>query len=135
MSDHSSEHAEHIVPVRIYVIIWVALLCLTGLTTGVAYIDLGVFNTVVALAIAVAKMMLVVLFFMHVKYITGLPRIVMIAALFWLAIMMSITLSDELTRNWTPPGRHWNSTITAPAAPGSPLLAALPHIVPPSPRS
>ena len=134
MSEHSSEHAEHIVPVRIYVIIWVALLCLTGLTTGVAYIDLGVFNTVVALAIAVAKMMLVVLFFMHVKYITGLPRIVMIAAIFWLAIMMSITLSDELTRNWAPPGRPWNSTITAPAPPRSPILA-LPHLAPPSLRS
>lgn len=111
MSEHSSEHAEHIVPVRIYVIIWVALLCLTGLTTGVAYIDLGVFNTVVALAIAVAKMMLVVLFFMHVKYITGMPRIVMVAAVFWLAIMMAFTVADEVSRGWTPFGHPWSGVI------------------------
>ena len=135
MSAHQPEHAEHIVPVKIYVVIWVSLLLLTGLTTGVAYIDMGVFNTVVALVIAVTKMMLVVLFFMHVKYTTGLPRIVMIAALFWLAIMMSLTLSDELTRKWTPPGRPWQSTIAAPAAPRSPVLAALPYVPPLRARS
>jgi cytochrome c oxidase subunit IV len=112
--------SEHVVPVKVYVAVWVALLFFTGLTTGVAYIDLGVFNTVVALAIAVTKMMLVVLFFMHVKYITGLPRIVMIAALFWLAIMMSITLADELTRSWTPFAHPWTSGV---------LLPLLPHFL------
>jgi cytochrome c oxidase subunit 4 len=112
--------SEHVVPVKIYVTVWASLLALTALTTGVAYIDLGVFNTVVALAIAVAKMMLVVLFFMHVKYITGMPRIVMVAAVFWLAIMMSLTLADELTRNWTPTVHAWGSGV---------LLPLLPHLL------
>jgi len=54
--------AEHIVPVKTYVVVFLALLALTGLTTGVAYIDLGAFNAVAALAIAVIKMLLVILF-------------------------------------------------------------------------
>jgi cytochrome c oxidase subunit IV len=112
--------SEHIVPVKVYVTVWASLLVLTALTTGVAYIDLGVFNTVAALAIAVAKMLLVVLFFMHLKYTAGLPRIVMVAALFWLAIMMSLTLGDELTRNWTPAVHAWGSGV---------LLPLLPHLL------
>lgn len=112
--------SEHIVPTRLYVAVWIALLCLTGLTTGVAYIDLGIFNTVVALSIAVVKMLLVVLFFMHVKYISGIPRVVMVAAIFWLAIMMSITLADELTRGWTPMSHSWGSGV---------LLPLLPHLL------
>ncbi len=112
--------SEHVVPVKIYIAVWAGLLVLTGLTTGVAYIDLGVFNTVVALAIAVAKMMLVVLFFMHVKYTPGIPRIVMVAAVFWLAIMMSLTLADELTRHWTPVAHSWGAGV---------LLPLLPHLL------
>src|SRR5579875_3551693 len=112
------ESPRDLVPARVYIIVWVALLILTGVTTGVAYIDLGVFNTVVALLIAGIKMMLVVLFFMHVKYITGLPKVVMVAAIFWLAIMMSFTLADEITRGWTPYGHPWTGAI----------LAYLPHL-------
>src|SRR5579872_1719015 len=102
MSDHAehAEHAEHVVPVSTYVTIFFALLVGTALTTWVAYIDLGVFNTVVALLIAVIKMSLVVLFFMHVKYNKGLSRIVIVAAFFWLGIMITLSLSDELTRHW-----------------------------------
>ena len=59
---------------------------------GVAYIDLGRWNTVVALVIAVTKMLLVVLFFMHVKYNTGLTRIAIVGAFFWLGIMISFSL-------------------------------------------
>lgn len=113
------ESPRHIVPVSVYVTVWVALLILTALTTGVAYIDLGVFNTVVALLIAGIKMMLVVLFFMHVKYITGMPRIVMVAAVFWLAIMMAFTVADEVSRGWTPFGHPWSSVI----------LPYLPHLL------
>lgn len=105
------ESPRHIVPVSVYVAVWVALLILTGLTTGVAYVDLGVYNTVVALLIAGVKMMLVVLFFMHVKYITGMPRIVMVAAVFWLAIMMAFTVADEVSRGWTPFGQPWSGVI------------------------
>jgi cytochrome c oxidase subunit IV len=101
--------SEHIVPTSVYVVIWIALLCLTGLTTGVAYIDLGVFNTVVALAIAVVKMLLVVLFFMHVKYATGLTRIIIVGAFFWLGIMITFTCGDELTRHWDMVPHGWQA--------------------------
>ena len=113
------ESPPHVVPARVYVVTWAALLVLTALTTGIAYIDLGVYNTVVALAIAGIKMMLVVLFFMHVKYISGMPRVVMIAALFWLGIMMAFTVADEITRNWTPFAHPWTGVI----------LPLLPHFL------
>ena len=100
--------AGHVVPVKVYVGVFLALLALTALTTGAASYDLGRWNTAVALAIAVTKMLLVVLFFMHVKYSTGLTRIVIIAGFFWLAILVGLTLSDELTRGWTPAPGPWS---------------------------
>jgi cytochrome c oxidase subunit 4 len=102
------EQHSHVVPVGIYVGIFLALIVLTGVTTGVAYIDLGAMNTVAALAIAVVKMLLVVLFFMHVKYSPGLTRLVIIAGFFWLALLIAFTLSDELTRHWTPESGPWS---------------------------
>jgi cytochrome c oxidase subunit 4 len=98
----------HVVPVKVYVGVFLALIALTLLTTGAASIDLGRWNTVVALAIAVTKMILVILFFMHVKYSTGLTRIVILAGFFWLAILVALTLSDELTRGWTPAPGPWS---------------------------
>ena len=62
----------HIVPVRVYLTVFALLLALTALTTGAAFVDLGAFNNVVALAIAACKATLVVLFFMHVRYSTRL---------------------------------------------------------------
>jgi cytochrome c oxidase subunit 4 len=86
--------------VRTYVLVFVALLILAGATTGIAYIDLGPFNTLVALTIAVLKMTLVGLFFMHLLYTHGLTRIVVLAGLFWFALMISGTLADAFTRGW-----------------------------------
>ena len=106
--------SEHVVPVKTYAGVFIALLILTGLTTGAAYIDMGRFNTVVALAIAASKMMLVVLFFMHVKYSSGMTRVVIIAGIFWLAIMVTFTLADELTRGWTPSNGPWISGMLLP---------------------
>jgi len=100
--------SEHIVPVRIYIAVFLALLILTGLTTWVAFIDLGSMNTVAALAIAVTKMLLVILFFMHVKYSPGLTRLVVLAGFFWLAILVALTLADELTRGWTQKPETWS---------------------------
>ena len=88
---------------RTYVVVFVALLALAGLTTGVAYIDLGPFNTVVALLIATAKMCLVGLFFMHLLYSHGLVKIVVFAGFFWLALMVAFTLADVFTRPWISP--------------------------------
>lgn len=88
---------------RTYTLVFVALLLLAGLTTGVAYIDLGPFNTVVALLVATAKMCLVGLFFMHLLYTHGLTKIVVLAGFFWLALMVSFTLADAFSRSWINP--------------------------------
>jgi cytochrome c oxidase subunit IV len=91
--------------VRTYIVVFVALLLLAALTTGVAYINLGAFNTVVALAIAALKMCLVGLFFMHLLYSRGFSRIVVLAGFFWLALMASGVLADAFSRSWIkPPG-------------------------------
>ncbi len=113
MSEHSehSSSVEHVVPVTTYVGVFLALIGLTALTTGVAYIDLGRWNTVAALVIAVIKMLLVVLFFMHVKYAAGLTRIAILAGFFWLLIMITLTLSDELTRGWEIVSHGWGVMI------------------------
>ena len=83
---------------RNYVVIWVALLVLLFVTWGVAQLNLGTFNTVVALTIAVTKMLLVTLFFMHVRYSRRLTWIFVSAGFVWLLIMIDLTLSDYLTR-------------------------------------
>jgi len=91
--------------VRTYTLVFVALLVLAALTTGIAYVDLGPLNTVLALAIAVIKMSLVGLFFMHLWYSRGLTRIVVLAGFFWLALLVSFTLADVFSRSWIkPPG-------------------------------
>jgi cytochrome c oxidase subunit IV len=92
--------SEHIVPKRTYYLIFAALMVFTAITVGVAYLDLGPMNTVVALAIACTKATLVVLFFMHVKYSTRLTWTVVAGSVFWLGIMLTLTLGDYLTRAW-----------------------------------
>lgn len=88
-----------------YTMVFVALLILAALTTGIAYVNLGELNTVVALVIAVLKMCLVGLFFMHLWYSRGLARIVVLAGFFWLALMVSFILADVFSRPWIkPPG-------------------------------
>jgi cytochrome c oxidase subunit IV len=105
----------HVASVKSYVAIFVALLCLTGLTVGVAYVDLGAMNTVIALAIAASKMLLVMLFFMHLKYSSRLTKLAVLAAFFWLGLLLTFTLSDVFTRRWTPTPTDWGPSIAAPA--------------------
>jgi cytochrome c oxidase subunit IV len=118
MSEHGEHgaHTEHIVPISTYLLVFLALMIGTGLTTWIAYIDLGKWNTVVALVIAFCKMILVVLFFMHVKYATGLTRVIIIAGFFWLGIMITLSCSDELTRTWeiVPQGWLGNGSMILP---------------------
>ena len=95
------------VPVRTYVLIWVILLAATGTTLGVAYIDLGPWNIVVALTIAFIKMSLVVLFFMHVKQQTRLTKLFVVAGFFFMAILILLTQADYATRTWMPQGHMW----------------------------
>ena len=94
----------HIVPVRTYYLIFLTLMVCTAITVAVAFVDLGRLNAVVAMAIAVLKATLVVLFFMHVKYSTKLTWAVVIGSVFWLGILIVMTAGDYLTRRWSTYG-------------------------------
>jgi cytochrome c oxidase subunit 4 len=91
--------ANHILPVRTYFLVWAALMFLLILTIGFDLIDLGWGNTVVAFAIAAAKALLVGCFFMHLYYDDRLTSVFALAGVFWLMIMISLALSDYLTRH------------------------------------
>jgi cytochrome c oxidase subunit 4 len=86
--------------VKTYVFVFIALIAATILTTAVAFVDLGSFSVVAALGIACCKMLLVALFFMHVRHSTPLTKLVLAAAFLWLAILILITLSDFSSRGW-----------------------------------
>ncbi len=90
----------HLVPVSLYVAIWAALMVGTALTVFAATVELGVFNIVVALVIATIKGTLVVLFFMHLRYSTKLTMVTVVAAMFFLFLLLSLTMTDYLTRAW-----------------------------------
>jgi cytochrome c oxidase subunit 4 len=89
----------HVISNKLYVTIWIALMCLTVITAGVAFIDLGPLNTVVALSIATFKAILVVLIFMHVKYTSEkLTKAVVISAIFFLFLLLGLSMADYTTR-------------------------------------
>jgi cytochrome c oxidase subunit IV len=92
--------AAHVVPTRVYYTIFGILMLCTYLTVQIAFLDLGAWNIVAALTIAVFKATLVVLFFMHVKYSTRLTWAVVLGSLFWLGILLALTMGDYLTRAW-----------------------------------
>ena len=98
-----AEHNEpHIVSPKLYAVILTALLLGTVLTVQAAKVDLGRWNIVLALGIAVTKMTLVILFFMHGKYSPKRTKLVIVASFFWLAIMLGLTLQDYSTRHREP---------------------------------
>jgi caa(3)-type oxidase subunit IV len=98
--------SSRIIPVRAYVIVWVALLGLTALTIGLAFVPLGVWNAPIALGIAATKVLLVVWFFMHLRTSASATRLAALAALLWLSILLFGTLDDVMTRGWLPvPGK------------------------------
>jgi len=92
------EYTEHVVPPGTYLAIISTLLVLTGATVWAALIDLGRFNIVVALVIATTKATFVVLFFMHAKYSHRRTQLVIMAGIFWLALLLLMTLSDYISR-------------------------------------
>ncbi len=102
----------HIVPQKVYFTVFSLLIGMTALTTWVATQDLGRWNTVIALAIAIFKATLVILFFMHVKYSSNLTRVAVVAGFFWLALLITLTLSDVLTRSWIPTPSSWQSSTS-----------------------
>ena len=93
---------EKIINAKVYFTVWAALMCLTVTTAAVSYLDLGAFSIVLALIIATVKGSLVVLFFMHAKYINvKATLLVILAGFFWLAILLLMTMSDYITRAWS----------------------------------
>jgi len=97
----------HVVPVRLYVAVFMSLMAFTTITVAVAYLDLGALNNVVMLGIAVTKATLVILYFMHVRYATRMIPVVLVAAVLWLLILFGFTMSDYVTRGWLGAGAPW----------------------------
>jgi cytochrome c oxidase subunit 4 len=97
---------QHIDSARTYILVFLALIGLTALTTAVAFVNLGDFSVVAALAIAACKATLVALFFMHVRHSTQLTKLVLAGAMVWLGILILMTLTDFATRGLAGvPGR------------------------------
>jgi cytochrome c oxidase subunit 4 len=104
--------SEHIVPVKVYITIFMVLLGGTALTVLAAFQDFTyhafgreiALNAVIALTIAITKATFVVLYFMHVRYSSRLVWVVVTSALFWMAIMFALTFADYWTRGWLPVG-------------------------------
>lgn len=107
----------HVVSVPVYMAVFAALLVLTGLTVAVAMWDLGAYNglhTPLAMVIAAAKALLVVLYFMHVRHSERLTWIFIASAVLFLFFLMSLTLSDYLTRDRDAVPSAWNACVSAP---------------------
>lgn len=93
---------EHAHPtIKAFIAVWVALLVLTALTVFAATLELGPFNAIVALTIATIKALLVLLFFMELRYSTALTKVAVVAAVFFMMLLIGLTLSDYLTRGWS----------------------------------
>ncbi len=100
---HEDEYT-HVVPASLYIGIWATLMVFTLITVLASFAELGPFNIVIALLIATIKGTLVVLFFMHLRYSPKLTMAAVIAAIFWLFIMFSLTMTDYLSRAWSTYG-------------------------------
>ena len=92
----------HVSPISVYLTIFGALMVLTALTVSAAYVDLGSFNPVVALGIAIFKATLVILYFMHVKYSSRLTKLVVMTGIFFLVILLGETMMDYASRGVPP---------------------------------
>jgi cytochrome c oxidase subunit 4 len=90
----------HVLSLPANLTVFAALLALLLLTIGAAYLDMGSVNTVVALAIAVCKAVLIMLYFMHLRFANRLTWVFAGAAFLWLAILIALSMSDYLTRGW-----------------------------------
>lgn len=90
----------HVAPKSMYYGVFLALLVGTAATVGVAFVDLGAMNNVLMLGIAMTKALLVILFFMHVRWSSRLTWVVIASGFLWLLILFGITMTDYLTRGW-----------------------------------
>jgi cytochrome c oxidase subunit 4 len=94
------EHEHHIVTPAVYVAVLFALLAGTALTVWASFWELGILNPIIALAIATTKMILVVLYFMHVKYSPRLTKLTVASGVFMFLVLISLTLADYISRAW-----------------------------------
>ena len=115
----------HLSPKSTYYAIFGALMVFTAITVGVAFVNLGRLNFPVAIAIAITKATLVILFFMHAKYSSRLTKLVIGGAFFFLAILLSLTMTDYLSRGWhtSPRGTTTGGTYLSSGGPGAPIPA------------
>ena len=93
-------HEAHIVTPIQYAMVFGTLLVFTGITVGAAFVELGVFNPIVALGIACFKAVIVILFFMHVKYQSRLVKITVGAGFFTFIVLITMSLTDYMSRAW-----------------------------------
>jgi cytochrome c oxidase subunit IV len=93
---------ENVVESKVYVRTCVVLLALLALTWMIAYVDLGPFNLIVAVALAIAKAIVIALFFMHIKGSSRLLHLAAVAGVIWLLFLISLTLGDYVSRGWVP---------------------------------
>jgi cytochrome c oxidase subunit 4 len=101
-AEHEQQHAPHVhvTAVHVYLLVFAALAAGTLLTWYASTIELGIWNTPIALLIATVKATLVILFFMHVIHSTRLTWVVVIGAFLWLGVLFVLTFADYLTRLW-----------------------------------
>ena len=92
----------HVSPVSLYVTIFLSLMVLTAVTVGAAFVDLGPLNFPVALAIALFKASLVIWYFMHVKYQSALTKLTVATGIFFLVILLTLTMIDYSSKAFTP---------------------------------
>lgn len=95
--------AAHHVSVKVYIVVWAALLILLAVTVGVAYVPLGRLNTPVALCIATAKAVVVMLYFMHIRYNRWLVWLFAALGFIWVGHMLIWTTADYVSRDWLNP--------------------------------
>ena len=100
-----------VVPVRTYVMVFLALLCGTALTVAVTFFNLGEFNLLIALAIAFTKAGLVVFFFMNVRYSSALTKVFVFSGLLFFIILIVMTYSDFVSRMWLPESGAWHDPL------------------------
>jgi cytochrome c oxidase subunit 4 len=124
---HAAGHEEHGGP-KLYTAILIALLILTGITVGAAYIDLGSGNVVVALIIATIKASLVALFFMHLRWEKPVNSIIAVAGFLFLGIFLMFDLLDADSRNYyLPQNLHRTEVPLTPGTAPAPLTEILPE--------
>ena len=100
--EHAQEHVPHVhvTPLSTYIMVFLALAVGTIVTWAASTVDLGMWNTPIALIIATIKAVLVILFFMHVKFSTRLTKLVVIAGIFFLGVLLVLTMSDYASRQY-----------------------------------